>query len=320
MMNVSLIVVQGKPEGKKIPLAGPVFRIGRAETCHLRPSSVEVSREHAELLISEAGVSIRDLGSRNGTLLNGRALSEVTPVKNGDLVVVGNLTFAVSIQGAPALAAAPVKPAAATAASLDDVSHDQIESWLVADHAHPVPDRPSGVYDGDTLTLTAYQDASKGTAPANSAPANAASAPAPAPVASPSPAAPAAVSAPTPPAPAAPVLPAAAAAAQAAVVATAATQVAVAGFGDLHDIEYEHLPEGEGDPEEELGVASGGDQLAGSVPDEMIDESNPFYAARKALADAAGASEAAKASYKDTSDAATDILRRMMERRRAPRG
>jgi len=43
-MKVQLIVVRGKPEGKVIPLAGPKFKIGRGETCHLRPNSEQVSR------------------------------------------------------------------------------------------------------------------------------------------------------------------------------------------------------------------------------------------------------------------------------------
>ena len=47
-MKVQLVVVRGKPEGKVIPLVGPNFKIGRGETCHLRPNSEQVSREHAE--------------------------------------------------------------------------------------------------------------------------------------------------------------------------------------------------------------------------------------------------------------------------------
>ena len=50
-MKVQLIVVRGKPEGKVIPLAGPKFKIGRGETCHLRPNSEQVSREHAEFTL-----------------------------------------------------------------------------------------------------------------------------------------------------------------------------------------------------------------------------------------------------------------------------
>src|SRR5947209_14142385 len=96
-MKVQLVVVRGKPEGKVIPLLGPVFRIGRGETCHLRPNSEQVSREHAEFTVAGDQLQVRDLGSRNGTLVNGKALTEPCTLKDRDLVQVGPLTFAVAI-------------------------------------------------------------------------------------------------------------------------------------------------------------------------------------------------------------------------------
>src|SRR3954452_16864007 len=113
-MKVQLIVVRGKPEGKVIPLAGTKFKIGRGETCHLRPNSEQVSREHAEFTIGADSVVVRDLGSRNGTLVNGKALTSECRLKDRDLVQVGPLTFAVSIADVPAPA---VKAAAAPAAA-----------------------------------------------------------------------------------------------------------------------------------------------------------------------------------------------------------
>ena len=118
-MKVQLIVVRGKPEGKVIPLAGPKFKIGRGETCHLRPNSEQVSREHAEFEIGPETVQVRDLGSRNGTLVNGKALTtESYKLKDRDLVQVGPLTFAVSILDAPDRRATAPKPAAAGARPL----------------------------------------------------------------------------------------------------------------------------------------------------------------------------------------------------------
>ncbi len=49
------------------------------------------------------------------------------------------------------------------------------------------------------------------------------------------------------------------------------------------------------------------------MPEEFIDESNPFYVKKQTQAEPA----AAKAPPKDSSDAAGDILRKMMDRRRA---
>jgi pSer/pThr/pTyr-binding forkhead associated (FHA) protein len=152
-MKVQLIVVQGKPEGKIIPLLIPTFRIGRGENCHLRPNSEQVSREHAELSITADKVVIRDLGSRNGTLVNHQLLTAPRTLKDRDLIEIGALTFAISIQGAPVPASTkvPEVPQAAKA-SPDDVSNAEIESWLIADASSPTPNRSSGVYKGETKT------------------------------------------------------------------------------------------------------------------------------------------------------------------------
>lgn len=296
-MKVQLIVVQGKPEGKVIPLAGPIFKIGRGETCHLRPNSEQVSREHAEFTVTTDKVMLRDLGSRNGTLVNGKALTEPYSLKDRDLVQIGQLTFAISIEDVPA-AAAPVVAAPAKAqpkaASPDDVSHDQIESWLVADNNNPPPERPSGVYGGETMTITAFKDGAspKPVPPVPSKPAPppvAATAPAPAPVAAP-PKAPVPTPAPAP----------------------APTPVS----NDPEDEEYERLPEGLGDVDEfgesEDSSDDDADQAEEDNTDEFVDESNPFYVKKSK-----GPEAPAKQSYKDTSDAASDILRKLMDKRRS---
>ena len=95
------------------------------------------------------------------------------------------------------------------------------------------------------------------------------------------------------------------------------------------DDEYERLPENEVEAEEgylDEEEAEDEDDSDSQVVeeeegavDELIDESNPFYAAKKAQQLQAKAGGPAKPSFKDTSDAASDILRRLMERRRANR-
>ena len=112
-MKAQLIVVQGKPEGKSIPLAVSQFKIGRGEGCQLRPNSDQISREHAMFEVTSDSVFVQDLGSRNGTELNGKKLNAHEParLKNGDLVKVGTLTFAVSIEGGvEAVASEPGRP------------------------------------------------------------------------------------------------------------------------------------------------------------------------------------------------------------------
>lgn len=284
MLKVKLIVVSGKPQGKEIPLTLPEFRIGRDEGCHLRPDSVEVSRRHTQINITDTTVTVIDLGSRNGTLVNGNLLSGPHRLQSGELLKIGPLTFAVSIQetltSVATIQPADVPPSTKSVPSLDDAPTGKIESWLIADNARPTPDRPSGVYDGDTLTMDAYSGAVAKAA-----------APAPAPASKPAP--------PAAKPPSSPAVPAAA---------------PVPVYAD-EDLQFERLEEGAGDNDDETGATTpeGGDE-DDEASAEYIDESNPFFIAKKPKAE-----EAAKASYKDTSDAANDILRKMLERRRASR-
>jgi hypothetical protein len=249
-MKVQLIVVQGKPEGKIIPLPGPTFKIGRGEACHLRPNSEQVSREHSEFTITPEKVVVRDLGSRNGTLVNGKALTEPCTLKDRDLIQVGPLTFAISIEGAAVPAAKGAAPAPSRAASPDDISNADIESWLVADNASPTPERPSGVYGGDTRTINTYQGkpASGPDTPVDS--------------------------------------------------------------GDADEAPPDEEVETENEDEVETIAEEGPSE------EEFIDESNPFYAAKKKAQEQQAP---VKPAAKDSSDAAGDILRKLMERRRGSR-
>jgi len=160
MKRVKLVVVQGKNQGKTITLPGPAFRIGRGETCHLRPNSERVSREHAEISISGDQVIVRDLGSRNGTLLNGKALTEPSPLKDRDQVQVGPLTFLVSIEETAA-AEAKAGPEAVLP-SPEEAS----DSWQISDIVGQSPGAAGG---GDTVLIPAFTNVALPTANSDSA-------------------------------------------------------------------------------------------------------------------------------------------------------
>ena len=107
MLRVELKVLEGSQAGKVIPLNVRQFLIGREQDCHLRPNSELVSRHHCVFAIDDFSVRLRDLGSTNGTFLNGERLKGQAVLKAGDKVTVGKLAFEVSIQLSPA--AAPVE-------------------------------------------------------------------------------------------------------------------------------------------------------------------------------------------------------------------
>lgn len=52
-----------------------------------------ISRQHCLLRIGDKGVSVRDLGSRNGTLVNGVLIDQEQPVGTGDQIQIGPLVF-----------------------------------------------------------------------------------------------------------------------------------------------------------------------------------------------------------------------------------
>jgi hypothetical protein len=203
------------------------------------------------------------------------------------------LTFAVSILDppAPAVAAkpkAPTAPSAEAKASPDDVSTDDIDSWLIGPNSSATADQPTAVYGGDTITISAFKDA-----------AAASPKPSPPPAQSQTPA--------TPPS----------SASDDEYERQPEDEVEeVQDYSDEESEEEEEIDEdatlAEGDSEEEEGAGEGEE-----APEEFLDESNPFYAAKKALKEQAKQTGPAKPAFKDTSDAASDILRRLMERRRS---
>lgn len=76
-------------------LSDEVFRIGRLQDCQARIDDPNVSRHHAELHRRGDTYSVVDLGSTNGTLVNGTRIAGETRLNDGDTVRVGNnsLTF-----------------------------------------------------------------------------------------------------------------------------------------------------------------------------------------------------------------------------------
>jgi DNA-binding winged helix-turn-helix (wHTH) protein len=63
--------------------------LGRSNEAAIFVDDAAVSRQHARITIDEAGATLRDLGSKNGTMLNGHAIEAPAPLKDGALIVLG---------------------------------------------------------------------------------------------------------------------------------------------------------------------------------------------------------------------------------------
>ena len=96
-MQVKLKVIGGRNDGREIKISVPEFIIGRGDDAHLKPSSDLISRHHCRLKIENGSLVISDMGSRNGTFVNGEKLQAEHVAGIGDTLRVGRLQFEILI-------------------------------------------------------------------------------------------------------------------------------------------------------------------------------------------------------------------------------
>ncbi len=77
------------PDGRRVPLGEHTIVLGRMADCDVVVADPRSSRRHAEIRPSGSGFVVTDLGSMNGTLVNGTAIRE-QPLADGDEIRLGN--------------------------------------------------------------------------------------------------------------------------------------------------------------------------------------------------------------------------------------
>ncbi len=125
-----LIVLTGKYKGKRVKLTDAETIIGRDESAKIRVATQELSRQHCLLIVSEAGVLVRDLGSRNGTFINGTPIAEETLLKPGDTLTTGPMTFELEGGESPASKKSVASTGAKKGKFDPKTTDDDIASWL----------------------------------------------------------------------------------------------------------------------------------------------------------------------------------------------
>jgi signal transduction histidine kinase/pSer/pThr/pTyr-binding forkhead associated (FHA) protein len=84
-----LIVLRGVDEGKQFDVTGPAVVVGRHSTNPVSLHDTQISRRHMELRsLPDGGYQLFDMGSGNGTLLNGQPV-KAAPLRTGDRIALG---------------------------------------------------------------------------------------------------------------------------------------------------------------------------------------------------------------------------------------
>ena len=103
-----LLVIDGDSSRQlDLPASGRIV-IGRADDCQLVLAHKSVSRHHAELKVERGSAVVSDLGSHNGTRVNGAALRGARALFSGDVVSVGDAVLVVHTPPRPHKTLAPV--------------------------------------------------------------------------------------------------------------------------------------------------------------------------------------------------------------------
>lgn len=89
----SLVLIAGKPLGKRFPITPPQIIIGRSSEVEVSIDSQNISRRHALIKIDGSKIILEDLDSTNGTFVNDLKITHPVVLKEGDHIRCGKTIF-----------------------------------------------------------------------------------------------------------------------------------------------------------------------------------------------------------------------------------
>lgn len=78
------------PSGKRVDLGSEKVTVGRLPECTISINDSNISRNHAEVTAGPNAFIVTDLGSTNGTLVNGVRIAGAQPLRDGDIISFGS--------------------------------------------------------------------------------------------------------------------------------------------------------------------------------------------------------------------------------------
>ncbi|MBV8761670.1 MAG: SpoIIE family protein phosphatase [Deltaproteobacteria bacterium] len=99
----SLVFLAGPIAGRRYKLGDGEYVIGRRSDCQIFVPDMRVSRQHARLVRNGEGWTLEDLGSNNGTYINGVRLQNATAIRHDDEIMIANNKIRVEAQDFPSV-------------------------------------------------------------------------------------------------------------------------------------------------------------------------------------------------------------------------
>jgi serine phosphatase RsbU (regulator of sigma subunit) len=123
------LILEGTVKGQyvRIHLDKAAFRVGRSQDADIRLDDATVSRSHAMLSVQDDHLELKDLGSHNGTYVNGRRLTDPAAVRPGDQIRIGSVVLTLLPTAAPTMGIQQVATILMPPESVRTVMHVPLE-------------------------------------------------------------------------------------------------------------------------------------------------------------------------------------------------
>src|SRR3990167_7703882 len=91
--SAALVLIHGEDLGRKFDLESEETLIGRSSKADIQVDQDSVSRHHAKIRVDGTRITVEDMGSTNGTIVNDEHIEDTMRLRNGDLVKIGRTIF-----------------------------------------------------------------------------------------------------------------------------------------------------------------------------------------------------------------------------------
>jgi hypothetical protein len=155
-MDYQLVVIRGRSSANAVKLQDGITTAGRQDECQLRIKSSQVSRKHCQLFEKHGMLLVKDLGSSNGTFVNGKKIEGQRVMEPGDELGIGPIVFRIEKVGQPIAAGSPAP--AGGAKPHDTAVVDAIPAGAGVPVATAIPDDEDFEIDFDSVPDAALDD------------------------------------------------------------------------------------------------------------------------------------------------------------------